>query len=89
MKKIALVLVAAGLVSLAACNKNPEAAAIENNAEMMADGIDNNAAIMDDMADNSSNAVAADMMANNADAMRDTADNVRDAGEAKADNVTK
>ncbi len=89
MTKIALVLVAAGLVSLAACNKNPEAAAIENNAAMMADGIDNNATMMDQMADNSSNAMASDMMANSADAMRDTADNVRDAGAAKADNVAK
>ncbi|GGA48182.1 hypothetical protein GCM10011395_18090 [Sphingomonas psychrolutea] len=89
MKKIVLVLVAAGLVSLAACNKNPEAAAIENNADMMADGIDNSASAMDQMADNSSNAMASDMMENKADAMRDTADNVRDAGEAKADNVTK
>ena len=89
MKKIALVLVAAGLVSLAACNKNPEAAAIENNADMMADSIDNNASMMDQMADNSTNAMASDMMENKADAMHDTADNVRDAGDAMADNVTK
>lgn len=78
MKKIALVLVAAGLVSLAACGKNPEAATIENNAEMSADGIDNSASTMDQIADNSSNAVAADLLSNTADAT-----------EAKADNATK
>ena len=89
MKKIALVLVAAGLVSLAACNKNPEAAAIENNADVIADGIDNNASMIDDMASNTSNAVASDVLANKADELHDAADNVRDAGEAKADNVAK
>ncbi|CAN5346458.1 hypothetical protein BH10PSE15_BH10PSE15_00990 [soil metagenome] len=52
MKKIALVLVAAGLMSLAACNKNPEAAAIENNADMVADNIDSAADNAHDTADN-------------------------------------
>ncbi|MEV9027539.1 hypothetical protein AB0083_26790, partial [Klebsiella pneumoniae] len=60
MKKIALVLVAAGALSLAACHKNPEAAAIENNADVIADGIDNNASVLDDVASNTSNAAAAD-----------------------------
>jgi hypothetical protein len=90
MKKIALVLVAAaGLISVTACHKNPEAAAIENNADMAADAIDNNASIVDDMASNTANGAASDMLANTADNMHDTADNVRDAGKAEADNVTK
>lgn len=89
MKKIALVLVAAGLMSLAACNKNPEAAAIENNADMTADNIDSAADNMDAMADNTSNAAASDVLSNAADNAHDTADNVRADGDAKADNVTK
>jgi len=40
MKKIAFVLAAAGLMSVAACSKSPEAAAVENNADMMADNME-------------------------------------------------
>ena len=87
MKKTALVLVAAGLVSLAACNKNPEAAAIENNADMVADAVANNAAMLDDMASNTSNATASAVLDNKADELHDQADNIRADGDAKADNV--
>ena len=57
MKKIALVLVAAGLMSLAACTKPTPA---ENNAEAVADNLDAAADNIDAIADNTSNEVAAD-----------------------------
>ena len=87
MKKFALAVAAAGLVSLAACHTSPAAEAITNNADLIADDIDNNASMIDDMADNSSNAMAADMMENKADNLHDQADNVRDEGDKLADNV--
>ena len=68
MKKIALVAVAAGLLSLSACNKPNEASA---NLEATADN-------MDDAADNMSGN-SADMMENAADNMHAMADNAADA----------
>lgn len=87
MKKVAFVLAAAGLMSLAACHKSPEAAAVENNADMLADNMEMQADNMDAMADNSSNGMAAGMMENAADNMNAMADNVRDAADKKADNM--
>ena len=52
MKKIAFVLAAAGLMSVAACSKSPEAAAVENNADMLADNMEMQADNLDAMADN-------------------------------------
>ena len=89
MKKIAFILAAAGLMSLAACNKSPEAAAVENNADMIADNYEATADNLSAMADNTSNATAEAVLDNSADHLNAVADNVRDAGEAKADNVTK
>ncbi len=87
MKKIAFVLAAAGLMSVAACNKSPEAAAVENNADMLADNMEAQADNIDALADNTSNATAEAVLENKADNINSAADNVRDAGEAKADNL--
>ncbi|MGN6278658.1 MAG: hypothetical protein ACTHM8_08035 [Sphingomonas sp.] len=87
MKKIAFVVAAAGLMTLAACNKSPEAAAVENNGDMVADNMDATADNMSAMADNTSNAMASDQLDNAADNMHDAADNVRDNADAVADNM--
>jgi hypothetical protein len=63
MKKIAFVLAAAGLMSLAACNKT-EAPAVDNNAEMAMDNVEVPADNMDVAVDNSANATAVDTMTN-------------------------
>ena len=62
MKKFAIVLAAAALVSVVACKKSPEAAAVENNADMMADNMDAMADNISATADNTANATAAGMM---------------------------
>ena len=87
MKKILLVAAATGLMSVAACHKSPEAAAVENNADMLADNLESQADNMDAMADNASNGVAAAAMENASDNLDAAASNVRDAGEEKADNL--
>ena len=87
MKKIAFVLAAAGLMSVATCSKSPEAAAVENNADMLADNMEMQADNLDAMADNTSNATAEAVLENKADNINAAADNVRDAAEAKADNM--
>lgn len=73
MKKFALVLAAAGLMSLAACTKPTPA---ENNAEAVADTLDNAADNIEAIADNTSNAVAADAIDNAAEGLHNTADAV-------------
>lgn len=87
MKKLVLVAAAAGLMSLAACNKTPEAAAIENNADMVADNIDMTADNVADMSNTTMNPGAEDNAEATAENLHDTADNVRDAGDAAADNA--
>lgn len=73
MKKIAFVLAAAGLMSLAACSKPTPA---ENNVEAVADTLDNAADNIEAIADNTSNAVAADAIDNAAEGLHNTADAV-------------
>jgi hypothetical protein len=78
MKKIALVLAAAGLVSVAACNRTPTEAAADNlsdNLEMQADNLEA-------AADNTSNAAeaaaltnASENVENQADAVENTVEN--------------
>jgi hypothetical protein len=87
MKKIVLVAAAAGLLSVSACSKSPEAAAVENNAEMMQDALDNAADNLEAMADESANAAAAESMENQADTLEQASDNVGAAAEAKIDNM--
>jgi hypothetical protein len=86
MKKFVIAATAAlGLMGLAACNRSPEGAAIENSADAMADNMETRADSMEAAADNSSNAMVSDMMENKADAIDAKADNVREAGDAMAD----
>lgn len=77
MKKLAVLAVAAGLVSLSACNNNtPQertADNIEANAEARADNLE-------EMADNATTE-------NREDALENQADRVREKGEEKADSV--
>jgi hypothetical protein len=76
MKKLSFVLAAAGLMSLAACNKTeaPAANAADNAADAMANAADNLEAAADNAADAAANAAdaagnAADAAANAANAM--------------------
>ncbi len=59
MKKIVLIAAAAGLMSLAACNKSPEATT-NNTADAMA--LDNTAMGMENASDATSNAVVENAM---------------------------
>jgi len=83
MKKIAFVLAAAGLMSLAACNKPAETTATQNEADAMAANLDAGANAIDAVADNTSNATASDVMENAADNVHDIADDVKASGENK------
>lgn len=87
MKKFALVLAAASLVSLAACKQSPAAEAITNNADVIADGLDNDSATLEAVADNTSNTAASEQIERGADNLNDAADNVRDEAAKAADNV--
>jgi hypothetical protein len=73
MKKIAFVLAAAGLMSLAACTKPTPA---ENNTAAIGDNLEAVADNIDEVADNTSNAVAADALENAADGLHNAADAV-------------
>lgn len=71
MKKTVMVALAAGLVSLSACNSSPREQAadnIESNTEAVADNLE-------DAADATGNAAAADRLENRADAVRATGQN--------------
>ncbi|EZP53376.1 MULTISPECIES: hypothetical protein [Sphingomonas] len=71
MKKTVMVALAAGLVSLSACNSSPREQAadnIESNTEAVADNLE-------DAADATGNAAAADRLENTADAVRATGQN--------------
>ena len=87
MKKLILAAAALSLGGLAACQKSPEAQAIENNGAMAADALENQGDQLEAMADNTTNAQASEMMENQADASEEAADNVRAAADEKADNV--
>src|SRR3546814_13323095 len=87
MKKCAFVVAAAGLMTLAACNSNPAADAVENNADVVADNLEMQADNMDAMADDASNVAVADTLENAADNATAAADNVRDSADAVSDNL--
>lgn len=87
MKKIAFVLAAAGLVSVAACHKSPEQEAVINNGDMLSDNMIMQANSMGAAADNMSNSAASAMMSNAADNLTDAASNVRDEAKATAKNM--
>ncbi len=88
MKKMTIILAAAGLMSLAACNKTPEQASILNNADTIADNLsaqaDNLSSQADDLTNNA--AAAVDSAAGKLD---NAADSIRAEAKAKADNATK
>ncbi|PXA83856.1 hypothetical protein DMC47_42140, partial [Nostoc sp. 3335mG] len=65
MKKIAIVLATAGLMSLAACGHNTnQADAVANAGDNAAASLDNQGDMLSAAADNSSNAVAANELDN-------------------------
>jgi len=76
MKKLSFVLAAAGLMSLAACNKPTPA---ENAAENTAAALDNQADTLDAAADQTANSATAAGYENAADSLHEAADNVVDA----------
>ena len=74
MKKLYLAAVAAGLVSLSACNTSPREQAADNieaNSEAVADNLE-------DMADNAGTPAMENAMENQADAVRATGQNQAD-----------
>ena len=62
MKKLAFVLAAAGLMSVAACNKTPQAEAVDNAGDNAAAALDNQGDAMSAAADNTANADASATM---------------------------
>ena len=76
MKKIALVAIAAGLMSVAACNKTPTEAAADNVSDNMEAQADNLGA----MADNATGAEAA-ALSNASENVEDQADAVENSAE--------
>lgn len=85
MKKLTLVLAAAGLMSLAACNKTPEQQNVVDAGDNAAMALENTADNLDAMADNTTNATAENALENAADNANAAADNVKDMAENKAD----
>ena len=75
MKKIALVAVAAGLMSVAACNRTPTEQAADNVSDNMEAQADN----LEDMADNTTGADAA--------ALSNASENVEDQADAVENSV--
>ncbi len=74
MKKLVIAGLAAGVMSLAACNSSPREQAADNieaNAEARADNLE-------DMADNVSSDMTSDALENQADAVRATGENQAD-----------
>ena len=71
MKKVFILALAGGLVSLSACNNTPREQAADNieaNAEAVADNLE-------DAADNAGTTAGSDALENKADAVRATGDN--------------
>lgn len=87
MKKISFVLAAAGLMSLAACNKTPEQQNVIDAGDNAAAVLDNAADNMEALADNTTNATVENLAENAADNLHAAADNATDAAHAKADNM--
>ena len=87
MKNYAFVLAAAGLMSLAACNKSPEAQAIDNNAAAVEGSLENQADNMEALADNTADANASEALENTADNLEDAKSNVAAAADANTDNL--
>jgi hypothetical protein len=81
MKKLALVLATAGLMSMAACTKTPQAENVENAGDNAAAALDNQGDMLSGAADNATNDAAAATLDNAADNAHNAADAVKsDAG---------
>jgi hypothetical protein len=87
MKKLAFVLAAAGLMSVAACHKTDQAAAVENSGENASAALDNQGDMLSAAADNASNAAVANSLDNASDAAHNAADNVSSMASNKADAI--
>ena len=81
MKKHSFLLVAAGLMSLAACSSNTPA---ENAAENTSDALEATADNLEAAADNATNVQEEQVLENAADNAQAAADNVEDAGTVNA-----
>lgn len=88
MKKVALVLAAAGLIGVAACNKSPQADAVENAGDNAAASLDNQGDMLSAAADNATNTETSAALDNIADNAHAEADNVKDMADNKADAVS-
>jgi hypothetical protein len=84
MKKFALVLAAAGLMSVAACNKTPQAEAVDNAGDNAAAALDNQGDALSAAADNASNSAVEASLDNAADNAHSAADNVSSMASDKA-----
>ena len=87
MKKVLIVAAAAGLMSLAACNKTAEQEAVLNNAEVVADNLETAADNLEAVSNTTLDPTAKDGAEATAENLETAADNVRDAADAKADNM--
>lgn len=80
-------LIAAALLSLAACGKTPEEAAIDNNAAAIEASLVNQADALEALANNAADADAAAAMGNAADRLKEQKESVEDAAEAAKGNA--
>ena len=85
--KPATLAAATGLLLLAACHSSPEAASVENKADLLARDLEQQADNMDAMADAMANETAAADVRNAADTIDDAAHDVRDQADAKIANM--
>ncbi|HET8612314.1 MAG TPA: hypothetical protein VFL92_06065 [Sphingomonas sp.] len=87
MKKLAFVLAAAGLMSVAACHKTPQAENVENAGANAAAMLDNQGDMLSATADNMQNASAASALDNAASNAHNAADAVKGMAGNKADAI--
>ena len=80
-------LLAIGLLPLAACSRSPEAAAVEVNADMLADDLEAQADNMEALVESAANADAAAAIEGASENLATEADNVRDVAEDVARNL--
>lgn len=76
MKKLSLVLAAAGMMSLAACNSTPAEQAVDNAQDNAVETIENAADALENAADSATNESVESTLENAADAAENTADNI-------------
>lgn len=79
--KMPCILPALALLALAGCDRSPETASVQNDADRIADALEQKADNLTAMADATTNADTAALLEGVADNLEDRADNVRDAAE--------